>query len=206
MLKEIGRDNFKLTILYECSEKELNTYEKKFISERKTLHPHGYNMQPGGSSCSEVTTQVRELISKAVKTKNKDLPMYLTRNYQRGKLIGYMVQNHPKHKSKITFTNTKDPESVYEKALECLDYLNNLGESEEDTKYNNTKPRRPASTDLPKYITRTLNKNKQPHGYRVNTYKENEPVRTFSPYNETSLEKAIDYLSKLMQDRMQLRE
>ena len=42
------RESFKVEILLECAEDELNANEVRLIAEHETLHPKGYNLTPGG--------------------------------------------------------------------------------------------------------------------------------------------------------------
>lgn len=47
-LRQYGFDNFKVEILVECNESQLNYYEIKFIEAYNTLAPNGYNLTTGG--------------------------------------------------------------------------------------------------------------------------------------------------------------
>jgi group I intron endonuclease len=202
-LKKYGRDKFELTILKVCDDHELNKYEQMFIKERNTMHPNGYNMRNGGSGLNVLCDESRKKLSDSVRSKNKDLPMHMTRIRMHGKLIGYAVHRHPKQPRQICFVNNHDPESMFEKAMECLTYLNNLKEDELDTRYvaKTVGGQRKISSNLPKYVNQTTNRNGDIDGYRVRTYKPNEPQKSFK-----FLQDAINYLNELIEKRMQLRD
>ena len=44
-----GLENFKVEILKECDDSELDVWEKHFIKELNTIYPNGYNDNEGGS-------------------------------------------------------------------------------------------------------------------------------------------------------------
>lgn len=53
-----GKENFKFTILKECSEKELNQLEIQYIKKYETTNPKkGYNLEHGGKENKQVTLQ-----------------------------------------------------------------------------------------------------------------------------------------------------
>ena len=209
-LVKFGRDNFTLTVLHECPIKELNKWEKHYIKERNSMHPNGYNLRNGGNGASaETSFTTLKLLSDSLRTKNKDLPMYMTcKRDKEDNIQGYGIRRHPKLNGRqLDFHDKHNIEEAYIKAMECLKYLNNLGPEEINTKYL-LKPvgaqRKENPYNLPKYVKVKKNRKGQLLGFSVNTYKKDEPDRNF--YGNNARENAIDYLNDLMQKRMQLRE
>ena len=130
---------FTITILLEINDEYLDYYEETFIQMYKTYVPYGHNIKLGGSS-GKHNEETKKKISETMKgkevsverrlklsnTKNPDLPMYVIKVYQNDEHIGYRVCNHPNGQEK-RFTNKKETlETKLQKALEHLQYLNNI--------------------------------------------------------------------------------
>jgi hypothetical protein len=49
-IRQYGKDKFVVKLLHTCSRDELDTWEKHFIKEHKSLYPDGYNLTPGGKT------------------------------------------------------------------------------------------------------------------------------------------------------------
>lgn len=148
---------------------------------------------------------------KNIRTVNTDLPMYVTRLRKDGVTIGYGVRRHPKLTRAVDFVSKNNVDEMYNKAIECLNYLNSLGNDELDQRYNTPKPVggqrvNTFSEELPKYISPTKNRKGEYTGFKVSTYKENEPTKYFRVKGDDNLKNAMDYLTELMQKRMQIRE
>ena len=62
-ISRFGKDDFEIEILVICNLKELDYYEKKFISVFNTIYPNGYNVMKGGHTNKRSSMDTRELIS-----------------------------------------------------------------------------------------------------------------------------------------------
>lgn len=62
-ITHFGKDDFEIEILVICNLKELDYYEKKFISVFNTIYPNGYNVAQGGNANKRFSIDTRKLIS-----------------------------------------------------------------------------------------------------------------------------------------------
>ena len=60
---KFGKDDFSIEILVICNLKDLDYYEKKFISVFNTIYPNGYNVAEGGNANKRCSLETRQLIS-----------------------------------------------------------------------------------------------------------------------------------------------
>jgi len=60
---KFGSDDFSIEILVICNLKDLDYYEKKFISVFNTIYPNGYNVAEGGNANKRSSIETRQLIS-----------------------------------------------------------------------------------------------------------------------------------------------
>ena len=49
-MKKHGVENFRLEIILQCNDADLNYYESKFVAAYNTLAPNGYNLNTGGGN------------------------------------------------------------------------------------------------------------------------------------------------------------
>jgi group I intron endonuclease len=49
-IKKYGINNFNIDILIECTDEQLDMYEKQYITLYNTVEPNGYNIRDGGSN------------------------------------------------------------------------------------------------------------------------------------------------------------
>jgi group I intron endonuclease len=137
-IRKYGQDTFKIEVILECADSEMNMYEEKFILEYGTLKPNGLNLKPGGSSSPHLE-ETKEKISTALKgckvsverrtklsqtsKQNKDLPMYLLELKTNGEVVGYRVCNHPKGPERRFKDMTKTLDEKLQLAKDYLDWL-----------------------------------------------------------------------------------
>lgn len=77
-IKKYGIENFSL-VTAECIPDEcLNEWEAEIIKRLGTLHPHGYNLEPGGGQnghpCEETRRKLREKRALRISSWNKGIP------------------------------------------------------------------------------------------------------------------------------------
>jgi len=82
-IKDHGWDNFKVSIIWEGSNKLLGEMEKKYISEYSTLEPHGYNLREGGGKSEKVSDESKSLMIEKQREISK----------RRNGLIGVLIPN-----------------------------------------------------------------------------------------------------------------
>ncbi|AYV79604.1 MAG: hypothetical protein Faunusvirus27_5 [Faunusvirus sp.] len=136
-IRKHGHENFKVELLEECEEDEMNEREQYYIKTINTMSPNGYNLTEGGSNGrqSEETCQ-RKSISGMGKNKGNiypkrprknddenDLPKYMRKYTDARGRKGYRIVHHPKCKSKSFIAMNR---TLNEKYKKCLDYLNEL--------------------------------------------------------------------------------
>jgi len=84
-IRKYGEENFRIDLIEECLESEMNNLEVKYISQYKSFSPKGYNLTKGGDDCwnrrepfdeSEVISKFYELKSavKVAKFYKTDIP------------------------------------------------------------------------------------------------------------------------------------
>lgn len=129
-IRKYGISSFTVKELYKCDNSLLNYYEQYYISYFNTIVPNGYNIKPGGSSCTH-NELTKEKISKSLmgrtishntrlkisKNKNNCLPMYMIYRHINGK-VKFRICNHPMGKDRQF--------SCYSDANDYLTYLNTL--------------------------------------------------------------------------------
>lgn len=134
-LRKYDINLFTIEVLEECVNSELDTKEIEYIEKFNTIVPNGMNIKKGGSKGThhedtkkqisetlkgrKVTLETRQKMSKS--SKEDDLPMYLIKISN-----GYRVCNHPMGLDKRFITTKKCDEYNYSRAIEYLNYLNNL--------------------------------------------------------------------------------
>lgn len=96
-IQKYGIDNFEFSVLHELPNEKLDDMEKLEILERKTRIPNGYNIQPGGILCPEMSEDTRIKISLAnkglVRSEETRKKMSIS---QRGRIIT------PDHRKKLS--------------------------------------------------------------------------------------------------------
>jgi group I intron endonuclease len=130
-IRKYGDKHFKIEILEECLDNDLDTKEIEYIEKFNSVIPNGMNIKLGGSNGKHHQTtkdKISELVLKETREKlsentNPDLPMYLIRT-----LNGYRVCNHPMGPEKRFISKTKTDEYNLHRALKYLEKLNNLKE------------------------------------------------------------------------------
>lgn len=135
-LRKYGDKHFKIEILEECIDEELDTKECFYIEKYNSLVPNGMNIKNGGLTGThnddtkkkisdslkgrEVSLETRLKLSN---NKNNELPMYMIKVKN-----GYRICNHPMGPEKRFICKTKSEEYNYNRALEYLNKLNNSKE------------------------------------------------------------------------------
>lgn len=161
-IRKYKPENFFQAVLLICNDNMLDEYEAKFINMYFSTDPKfGYNIKEGGSSSkhSESTKikisnslkgrVVKESTKKKLsltKKQNKSLPMYIIEYKNNQKVIGYRVCNHPMGSERKFTDMSLTLEEKYQKALDHLNYLNDLKVPKV--------PIKPKTHDLPKYFQR----------------------------------------------------
>lgn len=137
-IRKYGPDSFKIDLIKQCPESELDFYENHFIDHFETMTPSGYNLVSGktNSRQSEETKEKRRMsmigknlgkvLDKRDRKRVEDnvLPKYL-RYYKDSKgKEGYRVSNHPILADKSFFGKTISMDTKLEKALAYLNQAN----------------------------------------------------------------------------------
>ena len=130
-LRKYGGFHFKLEILEECLDEELNEKEIEYILKYDTQTPKGMNIKLGGSSGKHhedtkkrIANSLKgRIVSSETKTKlsnttNPDLPMYIVKCKN-----GYRVCNHPMGPEKRFLRNSDD------NLTRAITYLQKLNET-----------------------------------------------------------------------------
>lgn len=50
-IRKYGQNNFKIELVEECDEDQLNDLEVKYIKQYNSVTPNGYNLTHGGDDC-----------------------------------------------------------------------------------------------------------------------------------------------------------
>lgn len=50
-IRKYGQNNFKIELIEECDEDQLNDLEVKYIKQYNSVAPNGYNLTHGGDDC-----------------------------------------------------------------------------------------------------------------------------------------------------------
>lgn len=198
-IMKYGFEQFRVEILKECEPEELNDYEKHFIGLHDTLSPNGYNLTSGGDSHYYVSTETKQLVSKALKSREglEHLPLYMGTVRKNKVIIGYKIKGHPNHKKQIKFVCTENPNSAYEK---CKAFYETL-----DTSYNVLsetslgRRRDPERATLPKHMYE-LKDGDRLIGYFIQGHPKHPKRKKFKGARnlEEAYNKAQNFLAQLM--------
>lgn len=146
-----GADNFKLEILWEGPNDELDSEEEFQICFENTLYPDGYNLTPGGKSggCVYYDEETRQKISDNHRKDDGgyDLPIYV-RYFEENNRKGFKIQIPNKRQYSFSSSTL----TLDEKYNLALDKYNEIINDVDDPNENNKK-KSELSRDIPKYIT-----------------------------------------------------
>lgn len=136
-IRKYGEKNFKVELVEECLDEELDKKEAEYIIQYNSQVPNGMNIKLGGSSGKHhedtkikisnsskgriISLETREKLSQ---TKNPNFPMYLLKV----KNGGYRVSGHPMGPDKKFLSSEKTDEDNLQRAISYLEKLNNLKE------------------------------------------------------------------------------
>lgn len=188
-IRKYGDKHFKIEILEECLDNELDIKEIEYIEKFNSIVPNGMNIKLGGCGGKHNETTKKQIsnsligriVSKETREKlsentNPDLPMYLIKT-----LNGYRVCNHPMGPEKRFISKTKSDEYNLQRALKYLEKLNNLEE-----------PLKVEKSTLEKYIQKHRN------GYCVKFLSEKTKYFVSKQIsNEILYQSALSYLNEL---------
>lgn len=195
-IRKHGGHNFKLEVILECSDDEMNDWEEEYIWSEKTLYPDGYNLTKGGYNTTvEYTEEIRQRISDAHRKFSHDdyeLPRYV--RYIKEKVGNREVEgfriNIPNKKRYLFTDSTLTLDRKYELTMEMHQKI--LDGTDDPTKNNKKKYKE--SEDLPIYI----HYNSLKESYLVK--KPGTTEKRFNSKDDTKeerLQKALDYLNSL---------
>lgn len=88
VIRSCGIEAFKVTVLLECADAELNANEVACIAREKTLYPDGLNLARGGGVAAPHPESKRFVNAEG-------LPKYVMKRFLDGEHIGYRVSGHP---------------------------------------------------------------------------------------------------------------
>jgi hypothetical protein len=57
-IRQYGKEHFKVELIIECSNDDLDIMEQKYIKECNTLYPNGYNLTKGGKVFREINPEI----------------------------------------------------------------------------------------------------------------------------------------------------
>ena len=188
-IRKYGENNFKVELLEECCNEEINIKERLYIEKYDTIVPNGMNIKNGGANGNHHDT-TKQKISKALKgrivldetklklsnNKNPNFPMYMLKIPN-----GYRICNHPMGPERRFINKKLTDDEKYKKAFEYLTILNNLSE-----------PIKTKKTIYPKYVQKHKN------GYCVKI--PNQKCKYFvstNISNDDLYKMALNYLNKL---------
>lgn len=135
-IRKYGPDNMKIERIITCKVEEMDTFERQYIEEYKTLTPNGYNLTTGGESCSRQSEETKErrrqsMIGKNVgkvyeKRKRKreedsNLPKYIRFYLDKSGKTGYRISHHPELKDRSFVSKYL---SMEQKLKDAINYLN----------------------------------------------------------------------------------
>lgn len=174
-IRKYGRDKFKIELICECQENQLNFYEDLYINKFNTLHPNGYNLMSGGGNGRRHSKISREKMSKTrTGKKHKEITKERIGKAHKNKIV--------EEKSKRLMSLTKKQKNIDKYPNEIKEVI---GELNLDT--------------LPMYIYVIKNRikiqdNKINYGFKVDI--PNKKSKKFTSFKITIIEKlkmAIDY-------------
>ena len=176
-IRKYGDKSFKIELLIECKEEELNYYEDFFINKFNTLHPNGYNLMSGGGNGRRHNKYTRDKMSKTRTGKtHSNITKERIGNSHKNKIV--------KEKSKNLMSKTKkekNKKNYPEEIKEVLKFL------ELDI--------------LPMYIYYSYdNRPSRKNYYFIVRYPEN-PYKKFASKSISlikNLEKAIEYKNTII--------
>lgn len=181
-IKKYGAENFKVEILLECANEDMNKYEIDYITKLNTRVPNGLNIKAGGEGEFKEFSQSRKMkVSKA--RKKNDLPMYVIERRYKGILFGYRVCNHPNGTDRDWISSNNTMEEKLQKALDYVKYLDSLD-----------KPLKPKENTKERGISIFKN------GYRVRYADKDKHFMSTKYTNEENYSRALSYLNMLKAD------
>lgn len=135
-LRKYGDKHFKIELLEECENSDLDIKEIEYINTYNTIVPNGMNIKNGGSNGThhpDTKTKISNslkgrLVShetrlKLSSNKESNLPMYMLRVKD-----GYRICNHPMGPEKRFICKSKTDDYNYDRAIKYLNKLNSLEE------------------------------------------------------------------------------
>ncbi len=206
-IRKYGPDNFEVTKICDCLQSELDTLEIKYIQERNTIAPNGYNIKSGG--------QFKPDSQHILKTMQKYETGYekITAVVYNHKLIGYKVSglvdcngNSIPDKEFIKNVNRHN----LDQAIKFIDYIEQLNKRNETVSDWETfeLPNRIRVTDevLPPFICALYEKGIHV-GYKVNEFpqktEDGTVMKITKQFGNTrytpaeNLQKTLEYLKTL---------
>jgi group I intron endonuclease len=138
-INEYGPDKFTIEKITECTFKQLDEMEQKYVAEFNTLYPNGYNMSIGGLRtifCEEARKnmsagQLGKRYTHKIERKNKQdqvLPKHIYAIRKDDIIIGYQIKKFPmgtdeKEYIYKTFRNKFNPDQGLNNAIAHLEIL-----------------------------------------------------------------------------------
>lgn len=131
-IRTYGKDSFSLDTLQSCAPEMANEREKYYINLLNTIHPDGYNMQPGGSHGKQMQKQkkrqskprcVPNAEDTAVTVDRSALPLYINFMFCKKGYHSYIVRDTAKaskFQQKTFRSGRKSLEQVLEEAKTYL--------------------------------------------------------------------------------------
>ena len=138
-IRKYNPDDFKIEVVVECDNNDLDYLEQYYIKFEKTYSPYGLNLKLGGSNGQHLDS-TKQKISNALKgchvpkerreklsatKKNNGLPMYIIEYKKNGDVKGYRVCNHPNGMEK-KFTKHGNLQQNLNAAIDHVKYLDSL--------------------------------------------------------------------------------
>jgi len=138
-INQYGSDNFTVEMIDECTFKQLDDFEQKYVAEFNTLYPNGYNMSIGGLRtvfCEEARKnmsagQIGKRYTHEIERKRQEdnvLPKYIAQIRQDNIITGYQIKKFPmgtdeKDYVYKTFRNKANPDQALNNAIAHLEIL-----------------------------------------------------------------------------------
>ncbi len=156
-IRKYGADSFQKEILCYSDPTELNDWEKLYINFLNTLHPDGYNLQPGGQTGGGVIYDdvLRQKISDAHRKyflEDFELPIYF-RYVNKDGQHGFRI-NIPNKKAYTFYDSNMTLAQKYDLAIEK--YQQVMAGTDDPTE--NRRKKSEFSKNLPLYVSYTENR------------------------------------------------
>lgn len=156
-IRKYGAESFQKEILCYCEPAELNELEIIYICFLNTLHPNGYNLQPGGQTGGGAIydAALRQKISDAHRIhtlEGFELPIYF-RYVNTEEQTGFRI-NIPDKKAYTFYDSTMTLQQKYDLAIEKYQQI--LDGTDDPTE--NRRKKSEFSKNLPLYISYTENR------------------------------------------------